>query len=61
MPTNLTQPPQNAPRDWLESQRQLWLQDKVRMEAEILQLIEDHAAVLANLQACDRLLTIYEP
>lgn len=60
MPINLAQPTQNAPREWLENQRQVWLREKVRMEAEMMQLIDDHAACMTNLAACDRLLSLHE-
>ena len=58
MTTNLA--PQNIPRQWLEAQQREWTAKKLQLEQEMMQTIDDHAAVSANLTAINRLLDLYE-
>jgi len=53
-------PSQAVPRQWLEFQQQEWAAKKLELEREMMQTIEDHAAVSANLTAIARLLALYE-
>jgi hypothetical protein len=56
----LDPPPIVPPLAWLQAERDEWRDRKDVLERELVQAIEDHAAASANLEAIERLLSLYE-